>query len=57
MPVKRKVSMMELVKEFFENIAVGYKCGLCGEQLYYLNGISKHWRTKHQHDTRIFVDK
>jgi len=56
MDIKKKISMTQALKEYFENQAVGYKCNLCNEALFTITGISKHWRQKHQHDTKIYID-
>jgi len=59
-PEKQTISMKEAITKYFSvgESASGrttFMCRKCGTLLMSVTGVSKHWRTKHQHDTRIYI--
>ena len=54
---KIKMTMYEMINEHFERIDDGFKCKRCGQVCHKISYVSKHWRTTHQHETRIYIER
>lgn len=59
-PEKQTISMREAITKHFkvgesDSGRTTFLCRHCGTLLMSVTGVSKHWRTKHQHETRIYI--